>query len=128
MTKFQATIQEFRDSVEELAQVLQKPKDEFMRDSAIKRFELAFDLSWKAIKAFLEEKGVFCVSPLGCFKESYRQGLIEFEEAWVEMVKTRNKTAHTYDEKLAEEVYNNLPQTLIMFKKLAAAFEKNKSV
>ena len=125
MTKLQATIKEFSEAIEELDLVLKKPKDEFMRDSAIKRFELVFDLSWKTIKAFLEEQGVTCASPVGCFKEAYRQGIIEFNEQWIELTKMRNKTVHTYDEKLAEEVYQNLPPTLGLFQKLQAAIIKN---
>ena len=126
MTKLQATIKEFNEAVEELKAVLEKPKDEFMRDSAIKRFELAFDLSWKAIKAYLEEQGVFCASPVGCFKEAYRQGLIEFDAGWLELTKTRNKTVHTYDEKLAEEVYAELPKALESFDVLCSVFAKIK--
>lgn len=124
MTKHQAIIKEFREAVEELNQVLQKPKDEFMRDSAIKRFELAFDLSWKTIKAHLEEQGVFCTSPIGCFKEAYRQGIIEFNEQWIELTKIRNKTVHTYDEKLAEEVYLQLPDALKSFQALLSVLER----
>lgn len=117
MSKFEAVYKEFSEAVMNLAEVLQKPKDEFMRDSAIKRFELAFDLGWKAIKAFLEIKGVICNSPMACFKEAFRQGLISYDDAWIkELVETRNKTVHTYDEKLAEEVYAALPAILVMLK------------
>lgn len=124
MTKFQATIKEFGEATDALDAALKKPKDEFIRDSAIKRFELAFDLSWKTIKAFLEEKGVACASPMTCFKEAYRQGLIEYDEQWIELVKTRNKTAHTYSEPLAEEVYSGLPAALELFHKLRSALRK----
>lgn len=127
MTKFEATIQEFKEAVGELDRALQRPKDEFLRDSSIKRFELAFDLSWKTIKAYLEDQGIFCTSPVGCFKEAYHQKLIEFDEQWLELTKTRNKTVHTYDEKLAEEVYIQLPEALKYFKILLNAVEKSGS-
>ncbi len=123
MTKFQILSKEFTEAIEELTQVLERPKDEFMRDSAIKRFELAFDLSWKTVKAYLEERGVVCASPVGCFKEAYRQGIIEFNDIWIELTATRNKTVHTYDERLAEEVYLKLPEALKMFKSLNASIE-----
>jgi nucleotidyltransferase substrate binding protein (TIGR01987 family) len=52
-------------------------------------------------------------------KEAYHQGLIEYDDAWIkEMVETRNKTVHTYNEDLAEEVYAALPNILGAFKKL----------
>ena len=123
MTKLQALVKEFKDAAEGLDAVLKESKTEFIRDSAIKRFELAFDLAWKTIKASLEETGVNCFSPLGCFKEAFRQGLIDFEDIWVEMVKTRNKTVHTYDEKLAEEVFASLPQNFEAIKKLLLNIE-----
>ena len=124
MTKFQATIKEFGEAIDGLDAVLKKPKDEFIRDSAIKRFELTFDLSWKSVKAFLEEKGVMCASPVGCFREAYRQGLIDYDEQWVDLVEIRNKTVHTYNEPLAEEVYSGLPAALELFRKLHAALAK----
>lgn len=124
MTKFQALFQEFNDAVTRLEEVLREPKTEFMRDSAIKRFELSFDLSWKLIKAFVEEKGVSCVSPIGCFKEAYRQGLIEYEEVFIELTEMRNKSVHTYDENLAERIYDDLPKALAALQKLNKALKK----
>ena len=80
--------------------------------------------SWKTIKAFAEERGVICVSPLSCFKEAYHQNLISYNDTWIkELVETRNKTVHTYDEKLAEEVYNALPNILQSFQELLLALK-----
>ena len=124
MTKFEALFQEFKEALSRFEEALNQEKTEFIRDSAIKRFELVFDLSWKVIKVWLEEEGVSCTSPLGCFKEAYHQGIIEFEEIWVDMVKTRNKTVHTYNLELAEEIYTCLPNTLNAFKKLLSFYEK----
>ena len=121
MTKDQALQKEFHDAVVSMEAVLKQEKNEFIRDSAIKRFELCFDLSWKAIKAFAEEKGTSCTSPMGCFREAYHQGIIAYEKVWIDMVKTRNKTVHTYSEALAEEVYGKLPEALAAFQKLEEA-------
>lgn len=124
MTKYEAALQEFQDALDRFGKVLREPKTEFIRDSAIKRFEIVFDLSWKVIKAWLEDRGVTCASPLGCFKEAYRQSLIDYEQIWIDLVKTRNQTAHTYSLKLAEEVYAKLPAALVAFQKLAVALRK----
>lgn len=124
MKKYDAALQEFRDALDRFEEVLREQKTEFIRDSAIKRFEIVFDLSWKVIKAWLEDHGTTCASPLGCFKEAYRQSLIDYEQIWLDLVKTRNKTAHTYSLKLAEEVYAALPEALPAFQKLAAALQK----
>lgn len=119
MSKLEANLSQFEKAINRLEDVLNQEKNEFMRDSAIQRFEFTFDLAWKSIKTCLEEnKGVICKSPKGCFKDAYEQGIIDYDEFWIEMTDARNKTAHTYEEITAEEIYNLLPKTLGYFKKL----------
>jgi len=43
-------LENFARAIKKLDEVLAVPKDEISRDSAIKRFELCFDLVWKSIK------------------------------------------------------------------------------
>ena len=52
-----------------LAQALALPKDDIVRDSAIQRFEISFELCWKFLKAYLEEEhNASCTSPRTCFR------------------------------------------------------------
>ena len=119
MTKSQAVSAQFARAVSRLAEVLRLEKNDFIRDSAIKRFEMAFDLSWKAVKARLEEeKGITCASPKGCFREAYRQGLLDYDEFWLELTDLRNQAVHIYKEERAEEIYQSLPKALAYFEKL----------
>ena len=126
MTRFQALSQQFERAVLRLDEVLRLEKDEFMRDSAIKRFEMTFDLSRKAVKAYLEEfKGVPCASPKGCFREAYRQGLLDYDEYWLELTDTRNLAVHIYQEELAEEIYQKLPKALGYFQQLSSRLRES---
>lgn len=125
MTKFDAVKKQFSKAVENLSEVLSEEKSELVRDASIKRFELAFDLAWKAVKAYLETvEGTKCASPKQCFREAYRNGLIEYSDKWLDFVDMRNKTVHTYHEDLAEEIYAKLPEVLSHLKKLYDALEK----
>lgn len=117
MTKTEALFKQFQNAVDRLDDVMKKEKDEYIRDSAIQRFEFTFDLSWKLIKAFLEDKkGLICSSPKECFKEAYRQKIIEYDNFWMLMTDKRNKTTHLYNEKMADEVYDILSKSLTYFK------------
>jgi nucleotidyltransferase substrate binding protein (TIGR01987 family) len=120
MSKFESLLPDFESAIQRLKEVLEKPKDEFIRDSAIKRFEIVFDMAWKTLKAYLEEKhNVQCVSPKTCFREAYNKNFItEYDTFWVELADKRNLTAHTYKEDLAEEVFAFLPKALEHFQKL----------
>ena len=127
MSKYEALHAEFTEALARLEESLRQEKTEFMRDSAIKRFELFFDLSWKLVKTWLEEKrAVACASPVTCFREAYAQKLFDdYDETWNRIVKMRNNAAHTYNLRLAEQVYENLPGALGAFRQLARAIEKN---
>jgi nucleotidyltransferase substrate binding protein (TIGR01987 family) len=120
MSKFESLMEDFGKAVNRLKEVLELPKDEFIRDSAIKRFEITFDMAWKTLKAYLEEKhGVQCVSPKTCLREAYNKDFItEYDSFWVDLVDKRNLTVHTYRESVAEEVFAVLPKALEHFQEL----------
>lgn len=82
------------------------------RDSLIKRFELAFDTSWKYGKAYLEAKaGLVQNSPKAVFRECLRLNLLSEDQVCkaLTMVDVRNETTHTYQDAFAEEVSNQIP-------------------
>ena len=125
MTKFQSLFEDFESALLRLDEVLKEKKTAFIRDAAIKRFEIAFDLAWKTTKAFLEQHhNISCVSPKTCFREAHRVALIEYDVEWLKLADYRNYTAHTYREELAEKVYQELPAALEMFRKLHAVLEQ----
>ncbi len=125
MTKFESLQTDFERAILRLAEVLKEDKTDIVRDSAIKRFEMAFDLSWKTVKAFLEEyHNITCVSPRNCFKEAFRVGVIDYDEYWIKMIDLRNDTVHSYSEILAEKIYRDFPEALGFFKKLAEIIKK----
>ncbi len=127
MNKLEAVTQQFEDALKRFREVLQVPKTDIVRDSAIQRFEFTLDLAWKTVKAFLEEKkGIRCASPKDCFREAYLQKLIEYSDAWLRFVDMRNETVHTYKQEIAEQIYNALPEVLEHAEKLLLAI-KNKS-
>ena len=124
MTKFTATTEQFKKALKNFKEVLGVPKSAIVRDSAIQRFEFTLDLSWKTAKAFLEErKGIICASPKDCFREAYRQGLIEYDEDWIRFVDMRNETVHTYKEEMAEKIYSQLPEALKHFEAFSKSIE-----
>ena len=123
MSKIESQLEDFQKASKRFSEVLQQKENEFIRDSAIQRFEFTFDIAWKALKTFLEEYyNASCASPRACFREAFHQGVIEYDERWIEMTNWRNTAVHTYKEKLAEELYKKLPIALkyfqILLKKL----------
>ena len=108
----------FENIIQRLEESLNLEKTDIIRDSAIKRFELCFNLAWKAIKLYAKNQGIECYSPRQCLKTAFQLKLIDYEENWLKMLDDRNLTVHIYREKYAEQVYSRLSTYLELFKKL----------
>jgi hypothetical protein len=91
-------LQSFRKSVANLKSILVEAKTGIVRDAAIKRYELCYELSWKSV-----------------------------QEAYADMVQNRNLTTHTYNEDLADEIYNNLGEYLSLFESLVVKLEAQRA-
>ena len=115
----------FKKSVNNLKSIFIEVKTPIVRDAAIKRYELCYELAWKSIQEALRSEGLeICKSPKNCFKQAFKQDWIEDEEGFADMVQNRNLTTHTYDENLADEIYDSLSKYLVLFEILLEKLEK----
>ena len=125
MTKEEAIEKQYAMAVANFEKVLKEKKSEFIRDAAILRFELTFDLAWKCLKRYLQsKKNTICLSPKDCFREGYAKGIITYEDKWIKLADERNAAVHTYKKELAEALYEKLPEFLKLFKELEKALKK----
>jgi len=99
---------DFQRAASRLEEVLNLEKTDIVRDSAIKRFELCFDLAWKCIQAYARREGIECHSPRSCLKTAFQLQLIDYDDNWLKMLDDRNLAVHTYKEKYADEIYGRL--------------------
>ncbi|HQO99111.1 MAG TPA: HI0074 family nucleotidyltransferase substrate-binding subunit [Caldisericia bacterium] len=118
MFKKSYQLENFEKSIQKLDEVLSLKKDSIIRDSAIKRFEISFDLCWKLIKVYAKKEGLDCNSPRECFKIAFQIKLIDYDNNFLKMIEDRNLTTHIYDESIADDVYSRLSLYLNLFKKL----------
>lgn len=80
--------------------------DDIIKEGIIQRFEYTHELAWKVIKDFLEEVGdVKTYGSKDATKEAFAAELIKDGDVWMEMIKSRNKTSHTYNEATADEIF-----------------------
>lgn len=88
---------------------LSQPPNEFVRDSAIQRFEFTFELFWKSLKAYCDASGTRVFSPRDSLRTAFQLGLIADEPEWLRMLEDRNLTSHTYNEATAQAIFSHLP-------------------
>ncbi|MFH0755262.1 MAG: HI0074 family nucleotidyltransferase substrate-binding subunit [bacterium] len=104
-------LKEFQRTLTTLEEALNEKKSELIRDSVIKRFEYTFEICWKTIKIFLNEKfGTDVFSSKECFRELRKNKLISDEqtELLLKMTDDRNKIIHTYDKDFSDELYEKI--------------------
>ena len=92
-------------ALQTLVQALKEPLTDLVRDAGIQRFEYVFELSWKTIRIAARYMGSICNSPREAIKYAFKMGWIQKPDLWLETMEERNKTSHTYNEAIAEEVY-----------------------
>ena len=115
----------FKRTIINLEEALEVEKTSIVRDSAIKRYELCYELAWKSIQELLKMEGlVVCKTPRKCFKEAFKLGWIQNEIGFLEMAENRNLTTHVYHEELAEAIYIKLKLYLELFKNLASNLDE----
>lgn len=103
--RLELALQHFEQALRTLAEVAAMPEDPIVRDSVIMRFTYSFEAGWKAAYRWLRARGVDVDE--GAYEvlpEAFKRRLITDAQAWGEMRKLRNRTAHTYDEAVARMV------------------------
>ncbi|MEK7062787.1 MAG: HI0074 family nucleotidyltransferase substrate-binding subunit [Patescibacteria group bacterium] len=118
----------FKKSLERFQEILKEEKTVANRDSAIQRFEFTVELAWKSIQQFLRNQKIVCRSPKECLQESFKFGLVEDNPLWIKMIDDRNLTSHTYNEELADKIYNNFPQYFNLLEDLKNSIESKASL
>lgn len=75
------------------------------KQGTIQAFEYTHELAWKMLKDFLEYKGNTDIyGSKDAVRNSFKLGIIENGDYWMQMIKSRNLTSHTYDESTADEI------------------------
>jgi nucleotidyltransferase substrate binding protein (TIGR01987 family) len=91
----------------ELAQT--RPLSELEKQGMIQAFEFVFELAWNLMKDyFLYQGNPSITGSRDAIRTAFKQGLIADGEGWMEMIKSRNQTAHTYNESIANEIAENI--------------------
>ncbi len=121
MLKVQIKFEKFKKALSSLEAIYLNPvkKDRANIDATIKRFEFTFELAWKFLKDYFLEHDLQLNYPKEIIKEAFTVNLIDNESLWIQMLSDRNMTSHTYDEKLADEIYNRIKTYVPELNKLA---------
>lgn len=87
---------------------LNQPLTEEIRDVAILRFLLCYEVAWKTAQAALRYSGLNASTPREAFSLAHQMGWSSNEVIWAEIIKGRNLAVHVYREENAEKLFAEL--------------------
>lgn len=80
--------------------------DEMIKEALIQRFEYTHELAWNVMKDYAAFQGNSSVGgSRDASREAFQLNLITDGQVWMDMISSRNKSTHTYNEETAEEIY-----------------------
>lgn len=100
----------------------QRKLSELECQGLIKSFEFTHELAWNVLKDFLEYQGSVgsngIMGSRDATREAFGRGLIKDGDIWMEMIKSRNQTSHTYNQSVAEDIVKKVALYLDLFVQL----------
>ena len=82
-----------------------RPLTELEEQGLIQAFEFTHELAWNTLKDYLEDRGATNIhGSKDATRQAFAVDLIEDGEVWMEMIQSRNRSSHTYNEKIADEI------------------------
>lgn len=96
------------------------------RSGLIQSFEFTQELSWKVLKDYLEYQGFTgIIGSRDAYRQAFNRNLITNGEMWIEMIKARNISSHTYEEAEAIKLESDiLTQFMPCFFALEMTFDE----
>jgi len=80
--------------------------DEVLKEGLIQRFEYTHELAWNVMKDYAEYQGNANIrGSRDATREAFKTKLLSNGEVWMDMIKSRNETSHTYNEETADEIF-----------------------
>jgi nucleotidyltransferase substrate binding protein (TIGR01987 family) len=107
--KLQTLLGQLGQITAQLREVLGMEPSQIVMDSAVLRFELAYEVMCKTLQAHATWQGKLVQSPREALKHGYRAGFITDWDMAEDMISDRNVLIHTYDLEAAHRVYAKLP-------------------
>lgn len=105
---FSNALKRFNEALEKRNTLKKEGFEDIILDLIVKRFEFTYEMSWKALKRYLDYNGIEAQYPRELFKEAYTLGLIENQYVWLDMIEMRNLSSHIYNEYEIEAILDKV--------------------
>ena len=96
---------DLQNAASRLKETLALPPTRVHKDATIKRFEFTLELAWKLMQTIAQYNNIESFGPRNAIRAAAQLGCIDNPQLWFDTLKTRNLTAHVYNESIADNAY-----------------------
>lgn len=102
LASYEKALSQLRNAV---AENEKRPLSDLEKQGLIQAFEFTHELAWNVMKDYFAYQGNPGITgSRDAAREAFQKGLVEDGEGWMEMIKSRNQTSHTYQQEVADEI------------------------
>ena len=122
--RFDNYLKAYQTLVEAAELAAERELSKLEQQGLIQSFEFTHELAWNVLKDYLENQGIVnIIGSKDATREAFKNGLISDGEAWMDMIKARNLTTHTYNPAIAADVAEDILQRFYFaFEEMAEKF------
>lgn len=111
--RWQQRFQNFEDAFKQLKAAVNlsetKNLSELENQGLFQSFEVTHELAWNVLKDYFFYQGNPNITgSRDATREAFNKGLIMNGEAWMDMIKSRNLTSHTYNKKISSDIVSSI--------------------
>lgn len=102
----------YQNALAQLTKFIDKGElNELEEQGLIQAFEYTHELAWNVLRDYLLEKGHQNIhGSRDATRAAFKLDLIEDGDSWMDMIRDRNRTSHTYNQETATSIANNIKQ------------------
>jgi nucleotidyltransferase substrate binding protein (TIGR01987 family) len=87
----------------------QRALTDLEQQGVVQSFEFTHELAWNVLKDYLEAQGfVSIIGSRNATREAFKNGLLADGQVWMDMIKARNQTSHTYNLQIVQGITHDI--------------------
>jgi nucleotidyltransferase substrate binding protein (TIGR01987 family) len=100
----------YQKALVQLTKFIEKGElSELEEQGIIKAFEYTYELAWNVIKDYYEEQGEVSIQgSRDALRLAFQRGLITDGDNWMNMIKSRIASVHTYNLEVAQQINQDI--------------------
>lgn len=111
--RWKQRLENYSAALDQLASAVALTKKRELSDlekqGLIQSFETTHELAWNVLKDYFFDQGNNQITgSKDATREAFNKGILSQGETWMEMIKSRNQTSHTYNKKTAEDIVEKI--------------------